>query len=68
MVDLDGACEGHPVNADIFLSVARETTLKVELGGGIRTMADIDGYLSAGSAASSSALWRCTIRRSCAKP
>ena len=38
MVDLDGACEGHPVNADIFLSVARETTL----------MADIDGYLSAG--------------------
>lgn len=48
MVDLDGACEGHPVNADIFLSVARETTLKVELGGGIRTMADIDGYLSAG--------------------
>ena len=48
MVDLDGACEGHPVNADIFLSVAQETTLKVELGGGIRTMADIDGYLSAG--------------------
>ncbi|MEE0435405.1 MAG: 1-(5-phosphoribosyl)-5-[(5-phosphoribosylamino)methylideneamino]imidazole-4-carboxamide isomerase [Peptococcaceae bacterium] len=48
MVDLDGACEGRPVNTDIFLSVAKETGLKVELGGGIRTMEDIDSYLSAG--------------------
>ena len=38
MVDLDGACEGHPVNEDIFLSVAKETSLKVELGGGILTI------------------------------
>ena len=68
MVDLDGACEGHPVNADIFLSVARETTLKVELGGGIRTMLISTAIFPPGSAASSSALWRCTIRRSCAKP
>ncbi|MDO4281436.1 MAG: 1-(5-phosphoribosyl)-5-[(5-phosphoribosylamino)methylideneamino]imidazole-4-carboxamide isomerase [Peptococcaceae bacterium] len=48
MVDLDGACEGHPVNDDIFIEIARATSLKVELGGGIRTMADIDRYLSAG--------------------
>jgi len=48
MVDLDGACEGHPVNEDIFLSVAKETSLKVELGGGIRTMADIERYLDNG--------------------
>ncbi len=48
MVDLDGACEGHPVNTDIFLAVARETGLRVELGGGIRTMADIASYLDGG--------------------
>lgn len=48
MVDLDGACEGHPVNTDIFLAVARETGLKVELGGGIRTMDDIAAYLDGG--------------------
>lgn len=48
MVDLDGACAGHPVNTDIFVSVAKETSLKVELGGGIRTMADIDATLGAG--------------------
>lgn len=48
MVDLDGACEGHPVNTDIFLAVAKETGLKVELGGGIRTMDDIAAYLDGG--------------------
>lgn len=50
MVDLDGACEGHPVNQAIFIEAAKETSLKVELGGGIRTMADIDYYLSHGIA------------------
>ena len=48
MVDLDGACAGQPVNSDIFLSVAQQTGLKVELGGGIRTMAHIDSYLAGG--------------------
>ena len=48
MVDLDGACEAKPVNKDIFLSVAQETGLKVELGGGIRTKEDITMYLESG--------------------
>lgn len=48
MVDLDGACEGRPVNDDIFIEVAQKTGLKVELGGGIRTMDDITRYLDAG--------------------
>ncbi len=48
MVDLDGACEGRPVNDDIFIEVAQKTGLKVELGGGIRTMDDIARYLDAG--------------------
>lgn len=48
MVDLDGACEGHPVNDDIFIEVAQKTGLKVELGGGIRTLEDIARYMEGG--------------------
>jgi phosphoribosylformimino-5-aminoimidazole carboxamide ribotide isomerase len=50
MVDLDGAKEGKRVNADIFLEVAQKSGLLVELGGGIRTMEDIDFYLERGIA------------------
>ena len=35
MVDLDGAKDAALVNKDIFVSVARETGLKVEVGGGV---------------------------------
>ena len=48
MVDLDGACEGHPVNDDIFIEVSEQTNLKVELGGGIRTLEDIARYIEGG--------------------
>lgn len=48
MVDLDGALQGSRQNANIFTLIAKETSLKVELGGGIRTMNDIDFYISNG--------------------
>ncbi len=48
MVDLDGSLQKKRVNTNIFLSVAENTSLKVELGGGIRTMQDIEFYLSGG--------------------
>ncbi|MDE6469906.1 MAG: 1-(5-phosphoribosyl)-5-[(5-phosphoribosylamino)methylideneamino]imidazole-4-carboxamide isomerase [Eubacterium sp.] len=48
MVDLDGSLKKEPVNADTFISVAKQTSLKVELGGGIRTMKDIDFYVNNG--------------------
>ena len=48
MVDLDGAKEGSLKNSPIFLKVAQNTRLKVELGGGIRTMESIDYYLERG--------------------
>lgn len=48
MVDLDGAKEAKPVNTDIFLDVAKHTPLKVEVGGGIRTMETMELYLSGG--------------------
>lgn len=48
MVDLDGSVKKEPVNAQTFISVAEQTSLKVELGGGIRTMKDIDFYVNNG--------------------
>lgn len=50
MVDLDGSLKKEPVNAETFIAVAKETSLKVELGGGIRTMKDIDFYVNNGIA------------------
>jgi phosphoribosylformimino-5-aminoimidazole carboxamide ribotide isomerase len=48
MVDLDGSLKKEPVNAQTFINVAKETELRVELGGGIRTMNDIDFYINNG--------------------
>ena len=48
MVDLDGAKDARPINADIFCKVAAESGLKVELGGGIRSMDTIEYYLERG--------------------
>lgn len=48
MVDLDGAKEGGLRNSGVFLNVARNTGLKVELGGGIRTQESIDYYMEQG--------------------
>lgn len=48
MVDLDGAKEGRPVNTKIYTDVAEKTNLKVELGGGIRSLETIHEYLNMG--------------------
>ncbi len=48
MVDLEGAKDGTTPNLDIVRAVARETSLRVEIGGGIRSMATVDKYISAG--------------------
>ena len=48
MVDLQGAKDGTTPNIDIVKQVANETDLFVEIGGGIRDMATVDKYLSAG--------------------
>ena len=41
MVDLDGARSGERVNGEIVRKVIAETGMKGELGGGIRSMADL---------------------------
>ncbi|MDE6103287.1 MAG: 1-(5-phosphoribosyl)-5-[(5-phosphoribosylamino)methylideneamino]imidazole-4-carboxamide isomerase [Oscillospiraceae bacterium] len=48
MVDLDGAKEGKPVNTKIYKDVAFKTSLKVEVGGGIRNLETIEEYLEMG--------------------
>lgn len=48
MVDLDGAKDGSHANYDVVKRVITETGTKVELGGGIRTMADVDAVLALG--------------------
>lgn len=47
-VDLDGAKEGKPVNSDIFIDIAQNTNLKVEVGGGIRSLETVEYYVSKG--------------------
>ena len=48
MVDLEGAKDGTTPNLSIVEQVARETSLFVEIGGGIRTMDTVARYLDAG--------------------
>jgi phosphoribosylformimino-5-aminoimidazole carboxamide ribotide isomerase len=49
VVDLDGALEGKPVNYAAIGGLCAEGGLFVEVGGGIRDMPRIDGYLSRGA-------------------
>lgn len=48
VVDLDGAQEGHPVNTALIARICQETALKVEVGGGLRTLEHIENTLAAG--------------------
>lgn len=49
VVDLAGAKIGKPVHLDVVASIAKETNLFIEIGGGIRDMASLNAYLSAGA-------------------
>ena len=48
IVDLDGAAAGHPVNLESIKSIRASTTVRIELGGGMRTLADIELMLELG--------------------
>lgn len=48
LVDLNGAFEGQPVNADAVQSILAAVTIPVQLGGGIRSMQHIEHWLAAG--------------------
>jgi len=48
VVDLNGAIEGRPVNADAVGEIMRAVSIPVQLGGGIRTRAQIEHWIEAG--------------------
>ena len=48
LVDLEGAKNGTTPNIDIIKSIAENTSLFVEVGGGIRNMETVEKYISCG--------------------
>ena len=50
VVDLDGAFAGKPMNAHAVEAMLKTVTLPVQLGGGIRDMKTVEGWLSKGVA------------------
>ena len=48
MVDLEGAKDGTTPNLSVVSDVAKNTSLFVEIGGGIRSMETLDRYFAAG--------------------
>ncbi len=49
VVDLDGAYYGKRHHTKIIKEIISNTNLKVEIGGGIRTIEDVETYISAGA-------------------
>lgn len=50
LVDLDGAFAGKPMNAEAVRGILERVTIPVQLGGGIRTMKTVEGWLKHGIA------------------
>ena len=50
VVDLNGAVEGRPVNADAVAAILAAVDMPVQLGGGIRDRATLDHWMEAGVA------------------
>lgn len=48
MVDLEGAKDGTTPNIEVVSDIAKNTSLFVEIGGGIRSMETVERYLNAG--------------------
>ena len=48
LVDLNGAFEGKPINADAVEDITKKCKVPIQLGGGIRDIETIDMWLSKG--------------------
>lgn len=48
IVDLDGALAGHSVNDEVIKEVVSKINVKIQVGGGIRTIKDIENKLALG--------------------
>ena len=49
IVDLDGALTGETVNLNIIKEIVQKFDLKIELGGGVRTIDSIQKYADVGA-------------------
>ena len=48
IVDLDGALKGKPSNSSIVKEIIKNFKLKIQIGGGIRTIEDVDSWIKNG--------------------
>jgi len=48
IVDLDGAIYGRPVNSILIREIIKKVKLKIQIGGGIRTIDDINRWIELG--------------------
>jgi len=49
LVDLDGAKSSHIVNRKVLETIARETSLHIDFGGGLKTLEDIETAFDSGA-------------------
>jgi phosphoribosylformimino-5-aminoimidazole carboxamide ribotide isomerase len=48
LIDLDGAIQGSPANADAVMRIRQAVRMPIQLGGGIRNAASIEAWLAKG--------------------
>jgi len=48
IIDLDGALQGKSINYDIIKKIIQKFKLKVQVGGGIRTIEDVSNWIKSG--------------------
>ena len=48
IVDLDGALKGKSSNSNIVKEIVKNIKLKIQIGGGIRTIDDVDNWIKSG--------------------
>ena len=48
LIDLDGALEGKSINKNIIEKIIKKNNLKVQVGGGIRTLKNIKEWINIG--------------------
>jgi phosphoribosylformimino-5-aminoimidazole carboxamide ribotide isomerase len=50
LVDIDAALSGEPLNRKVIMTISRQSTAPVQVGGGLRTVDDVTELLGAGVA------------------
>ena len=49
IVDLDGALKGKSSNSNLVKEILKNLKLKIQIGGGIRTVDDVDNWVNSGA-------------------